>query len=259
MEKINVEKAFIISIARTAQQPKRKEHLQRLIKNITNIFEKPPEIYGVDGTRLSESNIKMLIQQSKLRRKIAGPQMNLRSFSFKKPTIHPVDKLVEKAINVYYKRDMRIGEVGCFLSHMGIIEAIVKNKIPSALILEDDAMVLCNTSEFREKVNNAIREINDDFYILSLFRHADQINNNEFNVKMKNYNEDLFKIHSHCFGAVGYIISLKAAQHIINTLYPMKNPFDYALFHEVHRINKGYLTKKPLIDVCLYKETMTRR
>jgi len=259
MEKINVEKAFIISIVRTALQPKRKEHLQRLIKSMTNIFEKPPEFYGVDGTKLTESNIQMLFRESKLKRKISSPEINLRSFGFKKPNLHPVNKLVELAINVYYKRDMRVGEVGCFLSHMGIIERIVRNKIPSALILEDDAMILCDQSEFREKVNKAIESIDDDFYVLSLFRHGDQINDNDFNVKLKDYNDDLFNIHPHCFGAVGYVISLKAAQHILKTLYPMKNPFDYALFHEIHRMNKGYVAKKPLVDVCLYKETMTRR
>lgn len=263
MEKINVKIAFIISISRTANQLQRKTHFQKLKEDMSLIFEKAPEIYGVDGNNLTESNVISLINKNRLRPKITH---NFKNFNFKKSmsTIskrytHPLQKLVEMSINVYFKRNMLVGEVGCFLSHMGIIERIVREGIPNALILEDDAVLICSREQFGKKVNKLLQKFHDDFYVISLFQHEAQINDKCFKSNLREYDEDLYRVHPHSFGAVGYIISLKAAQYILKRVYPMKNPFDYDLFNEITKVEKGYLMKDPVLNVCLYDETTTRK
>ena len=46
------------------------------------------------------------------------------------------------------------GSIGCYLSHKKIYEEIVKNKIPYALILEDDCTIESSPEYFWNKISN---------------------------------------------------------------------------------------------------------
>ncbi|TDQ58070.1 glycosyl transferase family 25 [Mesocricetibacter intestinalis] len=54
------------------------------------------------------------------------------------------------------RHPLRRGEIGCALSHIGVYEHIVQNKINEAIILEDDAIV---SHYFERIVTDALRKV----------------------------------------------------------------------------------------------------
>jgi GR25 family glycosyltransferase involved in LPS biosynthesis len=255
---MNVDKVYIVSIQRTATQQGRKNNIRRLISYMRNIFKNEPEIYGVDGENLTSSAIKTLVSEGKLKNKITSNSIGL--FNYK--TSNQLNKLVESTFTVNKKtRNMRPGEIGCSLSHIGIFEKIVKNKYPYALVLEDDAKLLCDPSIFKTEINKLLTEIPKNFYILSLFQHKDLTHNKAYNnyIQRSMVGEHLYRIHELTYGTVAYIISYEGAINMLQKLYPISYPIDYALSRECYFKTRGYVSKKPLIDVCLYEETSTRK
>ena len=56
-----------------------------------------------------------------------------------------------------YHRNLTLGEIGCYISHMRVWEHIVTHSIPMCVILEDDIIIkshLTNTIESAEKLKN---------------------------------------------------------------------------------------------------------
>jgi GR25 family glycosyltransferase involved in LPS biosynthesis len=255
---INLNKAYIVSIERSALQPKRRDNLKLLKENLTELFGTEPEIFGVDGKKLSEVEIKKLIREKKIL-SLTHPYKKYK-FDKENDLNSNLTQLVELEINTYGKRNMTAGEVGCFLSHMGILQKILNNKYERSLILEDDAKFLYDCEKFKIAINNLLLEVPDDFYMISIFNHRDNIGNKNYNKfilknRIGNY---LHRIHGETFGTVGYIISLKGASEILKSLYPLTVPYDYGLSQLNYNRKKGYVSLVPLVDACLYEETTIR-
>ncbi|WP_293959524.1 glycosyltransferase family 25 protein [Sneathiella sp.] len=55
----------------------------------------------------------------------------------------------------YFGKDLKAGEIGCLLSHRKIYEKMVAEKIPSALILEDDVFLAEDFKDVLEDIQSA--------------------------------------------------------------------------------------------------------
>ena len=62
----------------------------------------------------------------------------------------------DKRFNRYEGRSVSSGELGCALSHIGIYKKIVRDDIPHALILEDDAWLNPNLPMILEAISENI-------------------------------------------------------------------------------------------------------
>lgn len=74
------------------------------------------------------------------------------------------DRLDTMWFRIMRRRNLRPGEVGCFLSHYGLWERLVETRTPYALILEDDARL---EDGFREVVVD-VMSIQDEWDIAYL-------------------------------------------------------------------------------------------
>ena len=92
---------YVISLARAVD---RRADITRRLNTAGVDYE---IIDAVDGNQLDLSTLKNRLRQDKFRAK--------------------------------YDRDMKRGEIGCFLSHYNLWQRIVKEQTPFALVLEDDA------------------------------------------------------------------------------------------------------------------------
>lgn len=255
---INIDKIFIVSIPRTASQPIRQKNLNLLKSNMKNIFHQSPETYGVDGNSLDSDMIKTMISQGKLKNRTSPQDFGKFNFRSGKNMIN----LFETFFNVNKKsRNMTMGEVGCSLSHLGIFEKIVKNKYQHTLILEDDAKLLCNANNFKNELNKLFQEAPNNFYLISLFKHRDLAFNNAYTryTQRNMVSNHLYRIHELTYGTVAYIITFEGALNMLKNLYPIRYPIDYALSRECYLKKRGYVSSPPLIDVCLYEQTTTRK
>lgn len=128
-----------------------------------------------------------------------------------------------------YHRNLTLGEIGCYISHMRVWEHIVTHSIPICVILEDDIIIkshLTNTIESAEKLKNW------DLIKLSDSRDLPFINTQslESEFVLGNY----FKIPN---GAQGYILSLEGAKKLLHRK-PFFRPVDVDMqFHSEVGLN----------------------
>ncbi|MEG8230839.1 glycosyltransferase family 25 protein [Candidatus Rickettsia tasmanensis] len=119
--------------------------------------------------------------------------------------------------NINYYSDSKIlnhtltaGELGCYCSHREIWLKMVKDNIPYALIIEDDAIL---NDDFRNKFLTMLKHLPTDWDLiyLSLSHSKNKIFYNIYN------NPYLKKIgHGGYFNTTtGYLIHLKAAQKLL--------------------------------------------
>lgn len=137
------------------------------------------------------------------------------------------------------------GAVGCALSHHKIYQKIVDEKLEGALILEDD-FILNFSNKIMNKVINDVQNSEIDICLLgySKMNKFDIFNYNLSNpfIKYHPLNEHFYfgkRVINTSSGAVGYYISNKAAEKIINTgapfyvadEWPLIENFDIEIYH----------------------------
>jgi len=122
-----------------------------------------------------------------------------------------------------FHRQFKRGEVGCFLSHYLLYKKIVEEKIPYALIMEDDIDISPRFPELLKIIETEIvpGEV-ISFYAsfpepCKLFK--DKHINQHYNL-IKPYSGQLV------VGAVAYVITYKAAQSMMNNILPMYDVID---------------------------------
>jgi GR25 family glycosyltransferase involved in LPS biosynthesis len=103
-----------------------------------------------------------------------------------------------------HKRPIKLGEIGCSLSHYKIWKRIVEENIEFAIILEDDAVFSDN---YNEKINEITKSI--DFDMLYLGRKV-------FNKNEEEVNENMVKS-NFSYWTIGYILTNKGAKKLINS------------------------------------------
>lgn len=120
-----------------------------------------------------------------------------------------------------YGRDMNKGEIGCALSHIRLYKKILEEKIPQAIILEDDI-------EFDERLFHIVQNIQSvkkllNHYDLVLLGYADADLNYRkpgiCSVWKRITLDSVIKAGvpvSRCWGTIGYMISLKGAEKLLS-------------------------------------------
>ncbi|RYD81650.1 MAG: glycosyltransferase family 25 protein, partial [Sphingobacteriales bacterium] len=120
-----------------------------------------------------------------------------------------------------YGRVMNIGEIGCALSHIGLYKKILEEKIPYAIILEDDI-------EFDERLSHIVQ---NNHSVEKLLNHFDLVllgyADTDLNYRKPGICSVWKRIKldhiikagvpvSRCWGTIGYLISLKGAEKLLS-------------------------------------------
>ncbi len=111
------------------------------------------------------------------------------------------------------------GEVGCALSHYKIYKKMIDENIPYACILEDDIIVL---DGFNEKLNEIEQWININRPQIIRLNYSSE------NILQEDFNNKFGIVRSHeKTSACSYCITLKAAQAMLKSNYPIHAPIDH--------------------------------
>jgi GR25 family glycosyltransferase involved in LPS biosynthesis len=111
-----------------------------------------------------------------------------------------------------------INEVGCYLSHLILIQSLLNTSYKYTLIFEDDFNILDNN--FNDKLNDILDKIDDNFDILYL----GNLNDNHG----KNFKDDIFYIDTNYYltGTHAYIINNKNIDKIYRNLLTINYAID---------------------------------
>tara|TARA_Y100000590_G_scaffold470610_1_gene666924 strand:+ start:13792 stop:14586 length:795 start_codon:yes stop_codon:yes gene_type:complete len=186
-----IKKGYIISIDRSYN--KRKLNITNLQSFCSNTLSVPygVEILGIDG-----ENIK---NEQDILKKYFNSAKSLKSVN------------------------LRLGEIGVYLSHIKIYEDIVKNSYEYSIIFEDDCKII-DHEVFHSHINNAINISPKNFHLISFFLHPHQ------KYSSSPYYNEIFNLYkSNTWGLVCYVISLEGAKTFLKTLIPNKGAIDYGI------------------------------
>lgn len=121
------------------------------------------------------------------------------------------------------KKRLTRGELGCYDSHVRVWKEVVKQNLPYALILEDDAEISLMHAPRMAEISAALQNRDDwDVVILYPINHV--------------HRADPFQTHSalrtrflpigHMTGLAGYLISNEGAQKLLKKPFPIACPVD---------------------------------
>ena len=139
-------------------------------------------------------------------------------------------------------RDVLPGEIGCFMSHLHVLEALRDSSYDFGVILEDDGLV---NDQFRATID-ALAKI--DGWDL---------------VKLVNNRTKMFKaaytltngigvgrcLHGPSGSSAAYIVRRSSAQALIEGLSPMRGPYDVELEAGWRTGLEVYCTSAPVVDL----------
>jgi GR25 family glycosyltransferase involved in LPS biosynthesis len=193
-----VKKGYIISIDRSYN--KRKLNITNLQSFCNNTLSLPygVEILGIDGENIKD--------EQDILKKYFNSTKSLKSVN------------------------LRLGEIGVYLSHIKIYEDIVTNSYEYCIIFEDDCKII-DHEVFHNHINNAINMCPKNFHLISFFLHPHQ------EYSSSPYFDKIFNLYkSNTWGLVCYVISLEGAKTFLKTLIPNNGAIDHCIGNQ--NINK---------------------
>ena len=125
-------------------------------------------------------------------------------------------------------KSLTLGEIGCAISHIRAYEHIVENKIESAIILEDDAIV---SHFFKEIVQDALNKVKKNHDLI--FLDHGKAKSYPFKKKLyEGYRLAHYRAPSknskRCIiYTTAYLITQLGASKLLNYAYPVRMPSDY--------------------------------
>ena len=120
------------------------------------------------------------------------------------------------------KRHLTAGEIGCYLSHYGILERVVADKIPAAAVLEDDAVL---DSDFAEVVF-AAAAIPYEWDMISLHR-AENRDIKETLCEIDSAHA-VARLRNRIWCLTGYMVSLSGAEKLSAKYWRISDTVDAA-------------------------------
>ena len=200
---------YLASIERSRE--KRGENIDNLKKFIKETYNKDLNISGVDGAKLTQDELVELVTDDII---VPSPNADI--------SLNNPGRLI--CMNEFPNRDpfMNSGEIGCFLSHYNIWKDILEKEIPYAIVLEDDAKI--NTKIFDEHLKKIMKNAPDNFEIISMYKHENQLNKNFIP-----YNKMFDMIESKVWGTTAYIINLDGVKNLMKNIVPIKYPVYFAI------------------------------
>ena len=138
-------------------------------------------------------------------------------------------------------RNMRKGEIGCYLSHVECWFKFLKSNKEYALILEDDAVLGNDFQNNLIKIYNDLNNYNFDFMYLT-------DNCGEPCISGEILNETSYIPDNVGYGMHGYIINKKIVNYLLSNAFPIIEPVDVYL-ENIHKKNifKFLKLKTPII------------
>ena len=156
---------------------------------------------------------------------------------FKKPTLKSLSTLT-----VDSNFQLKLGELGVYLSNMLVWQYMIDNQIDKLLVLEDDAILTDNFTNIIDQL-----DFNINFNYISLFIPADQKS------RCKKAHETPYKFLKNnyvTYGMVAMIYSLEGASKLLKQVKkePIKQSIDLWLFKHF----KGYCLNESIVlhDSC---------
>jgi len=121
----------------------------------------------------------------------------------------------------YFGRDLQGAELGCFLSHRGVIEEIVRQGLPCAIVFEDDAIVHDTLPPVLRaltsgKVPDLVRFIARDKVYRGKHRRLSTLGDGI----------DLVRLQATPGGAYAYLLSLAGAKKLLARMGRIYTPVD---------------------------------
>jgi glycosyl transferase, family 25 len=169
------------------------------------------------------------LKRSTYRRQKLEPTLKRLNLDYE--FIEAVDgyKLTREELDSYidpenkYPRNFKPGEVGCFLSHYLVHKKIVAEKLPFALVMEDDVELSANLPYLLKNLEQHIRPGD----VISLYASFPE-RCNLYKDGTIDQNYSFIKPHKGelVVGNVAYIISYAAAKQMVEQLLPMHNVID---------------------------------
>jgi glycosyl transferase family 25 len=133
-------------------------------------------------------------------------------------------------------------EYGCYMSHLRALELVVERNVPYAVILEDDAGFLPDTTaRLASLIESGLR-----FDVVKLFNHRVK----GFVSKHKTAaGDDVGRCtHGPLGSAMAYFVTKDGASRLLESLRPMFLPYDIALERGWAGGTEIYLTRNPIIQ-----------
>lgn len=208
---------FIINL-KTRLNKKRKTQIQLKNNNLTGTF-----IEAFDGRYIDVNNLK--------KKDIVGDYPNYRQ--------------------------LRRGEIGCYLSHLKCWDLILKTGKPYGLVLEDDVVF---ANDFRSKFNDVFSHIKDKPWdIIQLGRRCKQGWFDKDCTEGTYIYNDAFYPSVVGYGAFAYIIKPEAINKLLKNIFPISRPIDVVVPEEHEKGNiKTIVFLEDLITVhdILHSDTL---
>lgn len=181
-------RTFVISLERAQR---RREHMAGQLGRLQMDFEM---FDAVDGSALSEEQVRAVYDEERARQTFWG--------------------LLNR------------GEIGCALSHIGVWKRIVAERIPHALVLEDDALLEAATPQILEALPPLMHP--DDVVVLV------KTNENTFFFRQEQLpaGRRLVYVNQPLYTATGYVLGPGAAERLIAHALPLRAPIDF-WYHDV--------------------------
>jgi len=156
----------------------------------------------------------------------------------------------EKELLKKFRPHVNMGARGCAISHLRIWKKMIDEKIPIAMIFEDDAMFSENFKSFMETLkipeNCNIVYFGGRFhpdFIVPHFAKTD-INDKIYRHKIEHWNMLLHERTTH-----GYIIRVQLAEFLLHVfdINQQNEAIDYQMIHTFKGLNLPYYSTNPLV------------
>lgn len=131
------------------------------------------------------------------------------------------NRLHQDKFRAKYDRDMKRGEIGCFLSHYNLWQRIVKEQTPFALVLEDDA-------EWDDDFLQTVRDVLQSKYYWNVVHlsKSDGVGRIYSTLQTVGDNRKLAR-YKHPMGVTAaYLIDLDGAKKLLPQCYAITEPID---------------------------------
>lgn len=151
-------------------------------------------------------------------------------------------------------RELRKGEIGCYLSHLECWKNIVESGNEYGLVFEDDVVLDDN---FVNKFNEMFASVkNKDWDIICLGRRCQQYFKNC--TKGKTVSDATYYPETLGYGTYAYIIKTSVINKLFKTTYPIMKPIDVVIIDEYDKGNIKVLgLNKDLVTIVDVKNSDT--
>lgn len=119
--------------------------------------------------------------------------------------------------------NLRLGEIGCSLSHIGALIQYSGHSDPFLLVLEDDALIDSKKIRF---IHSILFEIPDEIDVLMIGWHHAIFGKRNYNLK-KYILRKTYKM----WGSYSYLIRISSILPKLHYLLPIQRPWDWTLYY----------------------------